>query len=63
MRLIRPVTMVRLSALLLGMSVCLAPAADAATKTTRKKTTTRTTSAQSTAAPRVAEGRCQDETE
>lgn len=54
MRLIRPVSLVRLSALLLGMSVCLAPAADAATKAARKKSTTRTTSAQSTAAPRVA---------
>jgi len=37
---------------MLGMSVCLAPAADAATKTTRKKSTT--TSAQSTATPKVA---------
>jgi len=47
-------SLVRLSALVLGMSVCLAPATDAATKTTRKKSTTRTTSAQSTATPRVA---------
>lgn len=54
MRLIRPVSLLRLGALLLGVSVCLAPAADAATKTTRKKSTTRTTSAQSTTAPRVA---------
>ena len=52
MRLIRPLSLVRLSALMLGMSVCLAPAADAATKTTRKKSTT--TSAQSTATPKVA---------
>jgi len=37
---------------MLGMSVSLAPAADAATKTTRKKSTT--TSAQSTATPKVA---------
>ncbi len=54
MRLIRPVSLVRLSALLLGVSVFLAPAADAATKTTRKKSATRTTSAQSTTAPKVA---------
>ena len=54
MRLIRPKSLVRLAALVLGMSVCLSPAADAATKTTRKKSTTRTTSAQSAATPRVA---------
>src|SRR3954468_13808454 len=53
-RLIRPVSMVRLSILLLGMSMCLAPAADAATKTTRKKAAPRTVSAQSTATPRTA---------
>ena len=50
MRLIRPVSLVRLSVLVLGMLVCLTPAADAATKTTRKKST----SAQSSATPRVA---------
>ena len=54
MRLIRPKSLVRLSALLLGISVCLAPAADAATKTTRKKSTTRTSAAQGTSTPKVA---------
>lgn len=54
MRLIRPMSLVRVVAILLGVSVCLAPAADASTKTTRKKTTTRTASAQATAKPRVA---------
>jgi serine-type D-Ala-D-Ala endopeptidase (penicillin-binding protein 7) len=52
-RLIRPKSLVRLSALLLGMSVCLPPAADAATKTTRKKSTARTSYA-STSTPKVA---------
>ena len=55
MRLIRPVSMVRLGALLLGLSVCLPLTADAAQKTTRKKsTTTRTSSAQRSATPKVA---------
>ena len=46
MRLIRPVSILRVSALLLGLAVCLPPTADAATQTTtRKKTTTRTASA------------------
>ena len=41
MRLIRPVSLIRVSALLLGFAVCLPPTVDAATqKTTRKKTTT-----------------------
>ena len=45
-RLIRPVSILRVSALLLGLAVCLPPTADAATQTTtRKKTTTRTASA------------------
>jgi D-alanyl-D-alanine endopeptidase (penicillin-binding protein 7) len=52
-RLIRPKSLVRLSALLLGISVCLAPSADAATKTTRKKSM-RASSAQSTSTPKVA---------
>ena len=47
--------MVRLVALLLGLSVCLPLTADAAQKTTRKKsTTTRTPSTQSSATPKVA---------
>jgi D-alanyl-D-alanine endopeptidase (penicillin-binding protein 7) len=47
--------MVRLGALLLGLSVCLPLTADAAQKTTRKKsTTTRTSSTQSSATPKVA---------
>ena len=54
MRLIRPVSLVRVVAVLLGLSVCFAPAADASTKTTRKKSTARATSSQTTAKPRVA---------
>jgi D-alanyl-D-alanine endopeptidase (penicillin-binding protein 7) len=50
--------MVRLVALLLGMSVCVAPAASAATKSTKKKSAPRTAqssaSASSAATPRVA---------
>src|SRR5204863_4769550 len=54
-RLIRSVSMVRLGALLLGLSVCLPLTADAAQKTTRKKsTTTRTPSTQTSATPKVA---------
>jgi serine-type D-Ala-D-Ala endopeptidase (penicillin-binding protein 7) len=52
-RLIRPKSLVRLSALLLGIAVCLPPSADAATKTTRKKST-RASSAQSTSTTKVA---------
>ena len=54
MRLIRPVSMVRLGALLLGLSVCLPLTADAAQKTTRKKSTTTQASTQSSATPKVA---------
>ena len=54
MRLIRPVSMVRLGALLLGLSVCLPLTADAAHKTTRKKSTTTQASTQSSATPKVA---------
>jgi len=53
-RLIRPVSMVRLGALLLGLSVCLPLTADAAQKTTRKKSTTTQASTQSSATPKVA---------
>ena len=41
MRLIRPVSIGRVSALLLGLSICLAPSAGATTqKTTAKKKST-----------------------
>jgi D-alanyl-D-alanine endopeptidase (penicillin-binding protein 7) len=57
-RLIRPVSIGRVSALLLGLSICLAPSAGATTqKTTAKKKSTATARpapAQPTATPRVA---------
>jgi len=52
-RLIRPVSIVRVSALLLGLSICLAPSAGAAQKTTKKKPTPHAPAAAS-ATPRVA---------
>jgi len=53
-RLIRPVSVARICALLLGMAVCLPPTTDAAQKTTRKKSSsTAATASTAKSAPRT----------